>query len=168
MQLKEYLEDEFIIWNPTLGVFDRVRLDRFEGDEDNLHAWLDEPYEMVGPFNFTELLERGEIYFVACMVLTEEKWMKDQQALRAAAHEKQRQIYEEFQNDKLKRKEAVKRLDEKRCRELLALPLEGLLEIWHIKVAYRKLAKRVHPDVGGSQKAFIELTQARDTLLAKY
>jgi len=40
-----------------------------------------------------------------------------------------------------------------------------LLEVSQIKSAFRVIAKKTHPDVGGSHEKFIKITQARDALL---
>jgi hypothetical protein len=54
---------------------------------------------------------------------------------------------------------------EERHRRLLGLPLERRLFGPEIKEAYKQAAKKVHPDAGGSQRAFQELSEARDALM---
>lgn len=50
-------------------------------------------------------------------------------------------------------------------RLLLGLPTHGTLHESEIQEAYRRKAKKAHPDGGGSRKAFLELVKARDALL---
>ena len=54
---------------------------------------------------------------------------------------------------------------EQRYRQLLGLPLGGRLSGTEIHRAYKRLAKRAHPDGGGNVKAFLELSAARDALM---
>lgn len=56
---------------------------------------------------------------------------------------------------------------EEHYRRLLGLPLERRLYGPEISQAYKQAAKKVHPDVGGSQRAFLELSQARDALMKR-
>ncbi|MGA9091525.1 MAG: DnaJ domain-containing protein [Bradyrhizobium sp.] len=50
-------------------------------------------------------------------------------------------------------------------RQLLGLPLGCRLSGSEIHRAYKRLAKRAHPDAGGNVKAFQELSAARDALM---
>jgi hypothetical protein len=50
-------------------------------------------------------------------------------------------------------------------RRLLGLPLDRRLYGPEIREAYKLAAKKVHPDVGGSERAFLELCAARDALM---
>ena len=50
-------------------------------------------------------------------------------------------------------------------RRMLGLPPGRRLFGPEIKQAYKQAAKKVHPDVGGSEQAFRELSVARDALL---
>ena len=54
---------------------------------------------------------------------------------------------------------------EERCREILGLPRDGRLAATEIHQAFRRTAKRVHPDTGGSEHAFLALAAARDALM---
>lgn len=166
-----YLDKEFIIWNPTFGVRDFVMLEKIEGNQ----AWLDDPYDMVGPFDIEQLIGRGEIHFAACMVMTQQKWQEDCQSLQEASYQKQRKIQQELHEERRrrnrKREQAHRKAEQtnqRACRELLCLPIEGILNATQIKSAYRQVAKLAHPDVGGCQKQFVQITEARDLLLAAY
>jgi hypothetical protein len=44
------LEEKWIIWNSSLGIRDFVTIDRVELYCGDRVAWLEEPYEMVGPY----------------------------------------------------------------------------------------------------------------------
>lgn len=168
----EYLYEDFIIWNPTLGIRDLVTIGEIKTTENTTQAWLDDPYDMVGPFSLDELLTKGEISFEACVVMTKEKWQKDQKRLKKESYKKQQKIHEEFYNDinrhnKRKRESynSSDHLNEKDSRQLLNLPLEGVLKVTQIKTAFRKVAKSAHPDVGGSHEKFVQITKAKDALL---
>ena len=166
---EEYLEVDFIIWNSNYGVRDFVTIGRVD---DSKNAWLDDPYEMVGPFSLDELLEIGEISFAACVVMSQDKWKENNSLLRQESFEKQCRLQQQFQEDikKHNKKRAqfqtnLEQHSQKEHRELLSLPIEGVLEVSQIKAAYRSIVKKVHPDVGGTHEKFIKITQARDALL---
>jgi hypothetical protein len=50
-------------------------------------------------------------------------------------------------------------------RQLLGLPLGRPLSAAEIHRAYKRVAKRAHPDAGGSAREFLELSAARDGLM---
>ena len=50
-------------------------------------------------------------------------------------------------------------------RQLLGLPLGRRLSAPEIHRAYKRVAKRAHPDGGGSAREFLELSAARDALM---
>jgi hypothetical protein len=50
-------------------------------------------------------------------------------------------------------------------RRMLGLPLGRRLFGPEIHHAYKRTAKKVHPDAGGSEQAFLELSAARDALM---
>jgi hypothetical protein len=54
---------------------------------------------------------------------------------------------------------------EDRYRELLELPLGRPLSGAEIHRAWKRAAKRAHPDTGGSAQQFLELSSARDALM---
>lgn len=54
---------------------------------------------------------------------------------------------------------------EERYREMLGLPLDRQLAATEIHQAFRRTAKRVHPDAGGDAHAFLALAAARDALM---
>lgn len=56
---------------------------------------------------------------------------------------------------------------EEHYRRLLGLPLERRLYGPEINAAYKQAAKKLHPDAGGSDRAFHELAQARETLMKR-
>lgn len=55
--------------------------------------------------------------------------------------------------------------DDQRARRLLGLPIDGPLSGAEIHGAFRRAAKLVHPDAGGSAEAFRELSAAQQMLL---
>ena len=54
---------------------------------------------------------------------------------------------------------------EERYREMLGLPLGRRLAATEIHQAFRRTAKRMHPDAGGDAHAFLALSAARDALM---
>jgi hypothetical protein len=52
-----------------------------------------------------------------------------------------------------------------RYRQMLGLPLGRRLSGAEIHLAYKRVAKRAHPDAGGSAREFQELSAARDALM---
>jgi hypothetical protein len=55
--------------------------------------------------------------------------------------------------------------NEERARRTLGLPLAVQLTCDDIHQAYRRAARDMHPDHGGSQQAFLDLAAARDILI---
>jgi hypothetical protein len=54
---------------------------------------------------------------------------------------------------------------DQRARRLLGLPIDGPLSGPEIHGAFRRAAKIMHPDAGGSEDAFRELAAAQDVLM---
>lgn len=54
---------------------------------------------------------------------------------------------------------------EERYRQMLGLPLDRRLSGAEIHQAYKRVAKRAHPDGGGSAREFLELSAAREALM---
>jgi hypothetical protein len=146
---------EWVVWNGSLGVLDVVALGRIDHREMGRSAWLAPPYDMVGPFSFDELEAEGCVAFGACFVMSRRKWQEDQVELRRQAREQRRAFAARF----------VPIEDDEEHREALELPLDGELTAQDINAAFRRLAKKAHPDAGGDHEAYIRLTEARDTLL---
>lgn len=168
-------EEQWVIWNDSYGVVDTVSLGKIEMKAARRAAWLNEPYDMVGPFNLDELETIGRIHFAACTIMSRKKWEEDQFELRKASLEKrrkaQRRFFEDMEKanrDRRRPRSHYQKFNEKECRDLLKLPISGELDPSEIKSAFRKLAKKVHPDVGGNHEHFIQITEARDVLLQNF
>ncbi|MCG8314115.1 MAG: hypothetical protein MI976_12965 [Pseudomonadales bacterium] len=166
-------EDHWVIWNGSLGVVDTVTIGEIEMGSKGRNAWLDEPYDMVGPFCLHELKEKGLIHFAACIVMSRQKWQENQVQLRSESIERrretQRRRFEErarFHQRRSKNNAVAEHTNEKRYRESLNLPITGALKKAEIKAAYRRVAQKSHPDMGGNHEQFIFITKARDALLA--
>jgi hypothetical protein len=56
---------------------------------------------------------------------------------------------------------------EQEHRRLLGLPPEQQLSDPEIQQSYKRAAKRLHPDAGGSAREFMELSAARDALMKR-
>lgn len=165
-------EEQWVIWNGSLGVLDMVTIGRVEVGVNGSNAWLEEPYDMVGPFSLDELETNGQIGFAACTVMSRQRWQSDQVALRREAlhnrRKAQRRLFEfqaRFNERKIRQPGEFQQTNEKRYRQLLDLPIDGQLEPSQIKAAYRRLAQKAHPDLGGSHEQFVKITQARNALL---
>ncbi|WP_424191522.1 J domain-containing protein [Ampullimonas aquatilis] len=173
-------KEEWVIWNGSLGILAMVTIGRIEESADgstngcpnSKNAWLDRPYDMVGPFDFDELETNGRITFAACMVMSRQRWQDDQVQLRQEAYEIRRATqkrinreYGHFFEGGGGQQSYQKPFDEQAYRATLNLPVEGELEPSQIKTAFRRRAQKVHPDVGGTHEQFIEITEARDALL---
>ncbi len=165
------LEDEYIIWNPTLGIRDFVTIERIEGEAEGRVGWLDAPYDMVGPFSVDALERSGRIGFAECFVMSRQRWREDQAELRREAFEAQRKarekIYEELHRANRRKRAGHGAGEERSHRELLCLPVEGMLEVAQVKAAFRRAARTAHPDVGGSHEHFVRIADARDALLER-
>jgi len=165
-------EEQWVIWNGNYGIVDTVTIKRVEVKENSKDAWLDVPYDIVGPFDFCELEKNGYIHFAACLIMSRRHWQQEQKSLREESLKKRRKLdekmYEDinrFNNAKSKFSNNFDFFNETQCRQLLDLPKEGTLQLRQIKRAYRLIAKHAHPDVGGSHDRFIKITQARDVLM---
>jgi DnaJ domain len=130
--------------------------------DDDRGAFLEPPFDFVGPLSLDELETHGRIAFGACIIMSRQRWREDQADLRREAHEN--------------RRAQARRLpflfqrvvgDDARYRDILNLPLDGALDPSEIKAAFRRLAKTTHPDGGGSNEQFHRITQARDALLER-
>lgn len=77
-----------------------------------------------------------------------------------------REVLHELTAPKFGRRGPAKVLTpEERHRQMLGLPLDGRLAASEIHQAFRRIAKRMHPDVGGDAGAFLALSAARDALM---
>ncbi|AMK77094.1 molecular chaperone DnaJ [Methylomonas methanica] len=165
-------DDEWVIWNGTLGLVTTVAIQRVEESASGRSAWLDEPFDMVGPFSFDELKTHGRISYAACIVMSRQRWQDDQVELRRESL-KIRRATEQHINEKFERlyggdrryQVKHKPVNERQHRETLNLPIDGTLESSQIKAAFRRLAQKAHPDAGGSNEQFIRITEARNVLL---
>jgi hypothetical protein len=164
--------EEWVIWNAAHGLVTTVTIGQLEVGAGRRMAWLDEPFDMVGPFSLDELETRGRITFAACIVMSRQRWREDQVELRRESLEirraEQQHINEEFARSSGNRsgyQNNRKLFDERLHRETLNLPIDGKLEPRQINAAFRRLAQKAHPDVGGSNEQFVRITEARNALL---
>ncbi|HMW49385.1 MAG TPA: J domain-containing protein [Cellvibrionaceae bacterium] len=164
--------NHWVIWNGAYGIVDTVTIERTQRCDNTTLAWLDEPYDMVGPFNFDALQMYGAINYQACLIMSAEKWQQDQVHLRRESIRLKREAmvraYEQqarFNQRRHMHNNSSAAINEKALRQTLNLPAEGTLTKSHINAAYRRLAQKTHPDHGGNQEEFVRVTQARDRLL---
>jgi hypothetical protein len=151
-------EEEWVIWNGSMGVLDMARIGRVEDGEGGRKAFLAPPYDAVGPFSFDELDTRGRIAFGACLVMSRLRWREDQVELRLEARERRRAFLVQARFG----------ADDREHRAVLQLPMDGALEPAQIKAAFRRLAKTAHPDAGGSDEQYRRVAAARDALLEPF
>jgi hypothetical protein len=164
--------EEWVIWNSAHGLVTTVTIGRAELCAGVRTAWLDEPFDMVGPFNLDELEAQGRIAFAACIVMSRQRWQLDQvefrrESLKIRRAEQQR-INEQYARHSQQGggfQDYRKPIDARPHREVLDLPVDGKLEPRQIQAAFRRLAQKVHPDVGGSNEQFVRITEARNALL---
>lgn len=168
--MQDIEDEQWIIWNSALGICDFVTIGRI--DTDHNIAWLEVPYDMVGPFSMDELTTNGLISFASCVVMSKQRWQNDREELRQVSLERRRQAQQEMFNtlERHNRRKMSAYSDAMQCsqkvyRALLSLPEGGSLELSQIKSAYHKAAKKAHPDAGGSQALFIRIKEACDALL---
>jgi hypothetical protein len=148
-------KEEWVIWNGSVGIVAMVAIGRIEIGETGRHACLATPYDVVGPFSLDELEARGRIAFGECLVMSRWRWQQDQAGLRLEGQQKRRAFL-------LSQPELN---DDTGHRDVLDLPIEGVLSRSEIKAAFRMLAKTAHPDAGGSDEHYRRIAQARDVLL---
>lgn len=146
--------EEWVVWNGSLGVLDKVAIGVIERNPSGRMACLAAPYDMVGPFSLDELETQGRVAFGACFVMSRQRWQEDQVELRAEGLKKRRAYLFQPNLD-----------DDQEHREALRLPIEGELTATEIKAAFRRLAKTAHPDAGGSNEDYRRIAEARDALL---
>ena len=165
-------EEEWVIWNGTHGLVTTVTIDRVEIGAGGRMAWLDEPFDMVGPFSLDELNTHGRIAFAAAIIMSRQRWQDDQVELRReslkmrrAAQQRMNEEFARFSGDHSGYQDNRKPFDERKHRETLNLPIDGELEPRQINAAFRRLAQKAHPDVGGSNEKFVRITEARNALL---
>lgn len=157
--------EEWVIWNGAAGLLMTAATGRIEVDAGGGRtAWLARPFDMVGPFSLDELETGGRIAFSACVVMSRQRWQADQAGLRRQAHERRREARARF-NEGRGWSERSMSSDDRPHREALNLPLDGALDPARIKAAFRRLAQKAHPDVGGSHEQFVRISRARDVLL---
>jgi hypothetical protein len=169
---KSVHKEEWVIWSDSYGIVTTATIARVEVGAGGRTAWLDHPYDMVGPISLDELETNGRIAFEACLVMSRQKWKDDQEELRResrakrrAAQERMNEEYARFFGDQGWYQDNRKPFDERQHRETLNLPVDGKLEPSQIKAAFRKLAQKAHPDAGGTDEQFIRITEARNALL---
>jgi hypothetical protein len=167
-------EDYWVIWNGAYGIVDTVTIERTSMQSGTTFAWLNEPYEMVGPFNFDQLKTAGRLEFEACLLMSAQKWQEDQVLLRQESIRLKREAMARAQAQQAhfnQRGQAANdnngHLSEQALRASLQLPAEGTLKASQIKAAYRRLAQKTHPDQGGNAEDFVRVTHARDALLKR-
>lgn len=148
--------EEWVVWNGSLGVLVMAALGRIDGGEGGRSAWLAPPYDVVGPFSLDDLETFGRIAFGECLVMSRQRWREDQIELRMEGRKKRAAFQFRF---------VVGEDDDLAHRETLALPMNGALDAAKINAAFRRLAKRAHPDAGGSNEDYRRVAEARDALL---
>ena len=165
-------EEEWVIWNSAHGLVTTVTIGRVEAGADGRSAWLEEPFDMVGPFDLGELETQGRIAFAAALVTSRKRWQQDQLELRResakirrAEAERINREYGHHTGGNSGFQDTREPFDEKKHRETLKLPMDGKLEPRQINAAFRRLAQQAHPDAGGSNEQFVLIQEARTALL---
>lgn len=164
--------EEWVIWNGAAGLLMTAATGRIEVDAGGGRtARLARPFDMVGPFSLDELETRGRIDFAACVVMSRRRWQEDQAGLRRQAFERRREARARMEAEQAGFDQGMggrwrpAPADDRLHREALNLPLDGALDPARIKAAFRRLAQKAHPNVGGSHEQFVRISRARDVLL---
>ena len=92
--MNEIEDVEWIIWNSAIGIRDFVTIGQVDTQENV--AWLESPYQMVGPFSIEELMVQGAISFAECVVMSRQKWNDERESLLAVSMRKRRKAQQEF------------------------------------------------------------------------
>jgi hypothetical protein len=165
-------EEQWVIWNGAHGLVTTVTIGQIKVGTGGRNAWLDGPFDMVGPFSLDELEKYGRISFAACIVMSRQRWQDDQVELRResleirrATEERVREKVERMYGSHVGHQSKRKPFTEQQHRETLNLPIDGKLEPRQINAAFRRLAQKAHPDTGGSNEEFVHITEARNALL---
>lgn len=165
-------DEEWVIWNGGLGLVTTATLGRVEAGAGGRRAWLDDPFDMVGPFSLDELETHGRIAFAACVVMSRQRWREDQVELRVesihlrrAAQQRMNEEFARFSSRQSRHQDMRQPPDEQAHRAALNLPADGKLDRSQVNAAFRKLAQKAHPDAGGSHEQFVRITKARSALL---
>ncbi len=119
-------------------------------------------------FSVKELMMHGQVSFAECVVMSKQKWQDERESLLSISMVRRRKAQQEFfeeleKQNKRKCQNHTSMIEE--YRTVLNLPINGTLKITQIKSAYRKAAKKAHPDAGGTQEMFIRIKDACDALL---
>ncbi len=167
----------WVVWNGAHGIVATAAMGRIEEGPTGRTGWLERPFDMVGPFDLDELLAQGQIAFAACIVMSRLKWQAEQVRLRQESHARRRAAQERFNEQQARFHHGHSRhrhagharaqVDENQLRRTLNLPTDGRLEPAQIKTAFRRLAQKLHPDMGGTQEQFVRITEARNALLER-
>ncbi len=166
-------QEEWVIWNGANGLVTTVTLGQIEIGARGRMAWLEEPFDMVGPFCLDTLERQGLIHYAACTVMSRQRWQEDQMALRRESRKQRRQAearirerLERIAQNRSRPRHNPIQIDDRQHRLTLELPVDGKLEPRQINTAFRKLAQKAHPDAGGSTEAFVRISTAREALIA--
>lgn len=149
-------KEQWVVWNGSIGILDMATVGPVERGAGGRSACLAPPYGAVGPFSLDELETRGRIAFGECLMMSRQRWREDQADLRAEARKRRRAFRSKADFS-----------DHREFREVLELPIEGVLAHSEINAAFRRLAKAAHPDAGGSDEHYRRIAEARDALLNK-
>lgn len=166
-------DEQWVIWNGSMGIVTMGTLGKVEITDNGRLAWLDIPFDVVGPFNLNELETSGCISFAACIVMSRQRWKKDQVELRRAAFEQRQKMYERLNQEygyfggDAQQRHNRNQGNEQLHRKVLKLPIEGKITVKQIKDAFRRLAQKAHPDTGGSHEEFVRLSEARSVLIER-
>lgn len=165
-------DEEWVIWNGQLGLVTTAALGYVETGASGRKAWLAEPFDMVGPFSLDELETHGRIAFAACLVMSRLRWQEDQavlkresRILRQAAQQRMNEEFERFYGRQSRPQARRQAPDEREHREALELPADGKIDRREVNIAFRRLAQKAHPDVGGNHEQFVRIAKARSVLL---
>lgn len=153
-------DEDYPVLTQFRGTLDYAKIAEIRNGKHGRDARLAEPFgSRMGWFSYDNLEKRGRAESQGFTVYTTDFWKSNRDS-EIARYMKQWFPKGPFQ--------AVTDTREAEHRSLLALPDTGALLKSEIEQAFKLLARRAHPDAGGSNEKFKELAAAKDALIERW
>jgi hypothetical protein len=156
---KDINDIEWLVWNKFNGNLEIASIVQVWKTKFGRNAYLSDPHkEKIGAIDLDELLRKGRFEASGKIVFSQEQWELE----RADLLEK----FNKFKSQASSYVWPNSVSKEAEYRKLLNIPADGPVHKEEVILAYRKLAKVYHPDVGGSEEDFKRITKAKDELIS--
>ena len=154
-------DERFPILKQWTGELDYVKIAEIRNENyGGRSGRLVEPFaSRMGWFDYDRLLRKGRAEGQGFTIYTLEFWNSNGKA--------EIEKYKKLHGRKADRFRFANNPHETAYRQRLGLPEFGNLRKSDIEQAFKKAAKRIHPDVGGSDNEFKLLSSAREALLKR-